>query len=89
MAAPKIPGGILVMVGDTMQMWTGDRLKACMHRVVAGDETTQQTVRQTMTFFGHPDHGVRIAPLDGSDKYPPFVAPFHAVQRRTHDGGYY
>ena len=84
--APKIPGAILVVVGDTMQMWTGDRFKACVHRVVAGDETTRKSIRQSLIFFANADNGVRIAPLDGSDKYSPFVAPDHSMKRSASDG---
>lgn len=83
--APKIPGAILIVAGETMQMWTADRVKACVHRVVASDEVTRRSIRQSLIFFANVDDGVRIAPLDGSDKYPAFVAPFHAMKRGTDD----
>ena len=79
---PKIPGSILVMIGETMQIWTGDRFKACVHRVVATDENTRGSIRQSMGFFANVDNGVRIAALDETDKYPPFVAPAYTMQRR-------
>ena len=83
--APKIPGAIIMVIGETIQILTGDRFKACVHRVVATDQVERRSARQSLIFFGNVDDGVCIAPIDGSDKYPPFVAPAYTIHRRTVD----
>jgi isopenicillin N synthase-like dioxygenase len=65
-AAP--PGTFVVNIGDLMARWTADRWVSTLHRVVA---RPGQPARQSLAFFHQPDWEAEIAPLDGSDAYPP------------------
>ena len=86
-AADPIPGTIVLLASDVIQMWTADRYKASVHRVVVpADEAKRRSVRQSLVYFVDPDNGVRVAPLDGSDKYPPFVAPEYQKRRQQETG---
>ena len=51
-----------------MARWTADRWVSTLHRVVA---IPGQPARQSLAFFHQPDWEAEIAPLDGSDAYPP------------------
>ncbi|KAK6169471.1 hypothetical protein SNE40_020520 [Patella caerulea] len=75
--ATPVPGAICVNIGELMQRWTADKLKATKHRVLipeaeAGVRNNQG--RQLMAFFIHPDDDCVIKCLDGSDKYQPMTA---------------
>ncbi|XP_055329570.1 uncharacterized protein LOC129582161 [Paramacrobiotus metropolitanus] len=78
--ATPIPGCVLVNVADHLQRWTADRLRSTRHRVGFGGNVAKQT-RQSIAFFLHPDDDVVITCLDGSDKYPPYVASDHLQDR--------
>ena len=63
---------LLIFVGDLLQRWTSDGLPAVKHRVVIPEKETGETrQRHTIAFFVHPDAGVIIKCLDGSDTYEP------------------
>lgn len=65
-------GAILLMVDNMMQRWTSDRLIAASHMVVVPDDPAERAKeRQTIIFFVLPHEDTIVAPLDGSDKYPP------------------
>ncbi|KAK6169474.1 hypothetical protein SNE40_020522 [Patella caerulea] len=73
--ATPVPGAICVNIGDLMQRWTADELKATKHRVlIPEDEVKKNKGRQSMAFFIHPDDDCVIKCLDGSDKYQPITA---------------
>ena len=57
--APR-PGTIVVNLADTMQVWTNDRYKAAVHRVVP---MTEQS-RYSIPFFSNPPRDCMIAPID-------------------------
>ncbi|CAJ1055965.1 -oxoglutarate-dependent dioxygenase htyE-like [Xyrichtys novacula] len=79
-AAPCIPGAVLVNIADLMQRWTSDQFVSVRHRVLlppAGDSRT----RQSMAFFVHPDDDSLITCCDGSDKYPPVTAGGYLIER--------
>ncbi|MFO7805783.1 MAG: 2-oxoglutarate and iron-dependent oxygenase domain-containing protein [Paracoccaceae bacterium] len=61
-------GDFVINIGDLMARWTADRWVSTLHRVVA---LPDQPARQSLAFFHQPDWDAVIAPLDGSDSYPP------------------
>lgn len=61
-------GAYVINIGDLMARWTADRWVSTLHRVVAHEGQPQ---RQSLAFFHQPDWEAVIAPLDGSDAYPP------------------
>ncbi|XP_069138904.1 uncharacterized protein [Argopecten irradians] len=67
-----IPDTVLINIGDLMQRWTSDQLKATKHRVLIPDDVTRRSkVRQSTAFFILPDEEVMIECLDNSNKYEP------------------
>ncbi|XP_071114329.1 uncharacterized protein [Haliotis cracherodii] len=71
-SVPPIEGTIVVNIGDLMQRWTADKLKATVHRVVIPEEeTTKRQCRQSAVLFVDPDDDVVINCLDGSGRYSP------------------
>ena len=80
--ATPIPGTIVVNIGDLMQRWTADRLKATKHRVlIPPEELRKRQNRQSMAFFVHPDDEVMIECLDKSNKYQPIGSLEYLNQR--------
>ncbi|XP_071114406.1 uncharacterized protein [Haliotis cracherodii] len=70
--AQPVPGAIVVNIGDLMQRWTADKLKATKHRVLIPEaELRKHQSRQSVAFFVHPNDETIIRCLDGSDKYEP------------------
>jgi isopenicillin N synthase-like dioxygenase len=65
---PAEPGCFVINIGDLMARWTADRWVSTLHRVVAHPG---QPARQSLAFFHQPNWFAEIAPLDGSDRYPP------------------
>lgn len=65
---PAEEGAFVINIGDLMARWTADRWVSTLHRVVA---LPDQPARQSLAFFHQPDWEAVIAPLDGSDAYPP------------------
>lgn len=53
------PGTIVVNMADTMQVWTNDRYKAAVHRVVPMTERS----RYSIPFFSNPPRDCLIAPI--------------------------
>ncbi|XP_041350916.1 2-oxoglutarate-dependent dioxygenase htyE-like [Gigantopelta aegis] len=70
--AKPLPGAVLVNIGDLLQRWTSNRLKATKHRVlIPEDEMKKGLSRQSIAFFIHPDDNFVIKCLDGSLTYEP------------------
>jgi len=65
---PAPEDAFVINIGDLMARWTADRWVSTLHRVVA---IPGQPVRQSLAFFHQPGWDAEIAPLDGSDAYPP------------------
>ncbi len=69
---PPRPGTIVVNLGDIMQVWTNDRYRAAVHRVVPMHERG----RFSIPYFFNPARDAVIAPLDqladGAPRYRPF-----------------
>ncbi|XP_061078576.1 uncharacterized protein LOC133111947 isoform X2 [Conger conger] len=79
-AAPTIPGTVLVNIADLMQRWTSDVLISAVHRVLLpppGD----MSERQSVVFFLHPDDDAVITCCDGTDKYPAITALDYLMER--------
>ena len=53
------PGAFVINTGDMMQVWSNDRYRAAIHRVLAMDETD----RYSIPFFYNPDAGTEVRPL--------------------------
>ncbi|XP_071478190.1 uncharacterized protein [Diadema antillarum] len=70
-SADLMKGAIVLNIGDLLQRWTADILRATPHRVVHPESSKP---RQSIAFFGRPDDESVIECVDGSDKYPPIKA---------------
>ncbi len=86
--APVVPRGLNVNFGDTLSFWTGGRLPATPHRVLAQDRD-----RHSIPFFFEPRLDAEIAPIPGapsSDRPPVRYADHLWVKVRefgTYDTG--
>jgi isopenicillin N synthase-like dioxygenase len=56
-AAPVVPGAVLVNIGDLLQMWSNDVLKSTRHRVKAPREGKSEWIgsRLSIPYFVAPD----------------------------------
>lgn len=80
--APPIDGTVVVNIGDLMQRWTSDKLVAGKHRVILPEsEEELRKSRQSIIFFGQPDHDEIIECIDGSEKYPPVGSGEYFAQK--------
>lgn len=61
-AAPHIPGSLIINIGDIMARWTNDRWISTPHRVVVAQSSLQTIVprRQSLAFFYQPDWNAEI-----------------------------
>ncbi len=66
------PGTIVVNLADTMQVWTNDRYRAAVHRVVPMTEKS----RYSIPFFSNPPRDCMIAPIDSLAADQPYYRPF-------------
>jgi isopenicillin N synthase-like dioxygenase len=66
------PGTIVVNLADCMQVWTNDRYRAAIHRVVPMTTST----RMSVPYFSNPSRDCMVAPIpdvtDGPARYRPF-----------------
>jgi isopenicillin N synthase-like dioxygenase len=83
---PPRPGTIVVNLGDVMQVWTNDRYRAAIHRVVPMTERS----RFSIPFFSNPAHDAVVAPVDqlagGTPRYRPF--PWRELMKGRADDNY-
>lgn len=67
------PGTIVVNLGDTLQVWTNDRYRAAVHRVLPMSHRS----RYSIPYFGNPRRDCVIEPLPelshGAPRYRPFT----------------
>ncbi|KAL4740975.1 hypothetical protein BDV11DRAFT_184388 [Aspergillus similis] len=85
-AAPPIPGTLVVNIADCLATWSNNRFKSTIHRVVnlTGEE------RYSIPFFFGVDYNTTISVLGnmGSDENPPCRKPFTAgeyvLQKLSH-----
>jgi len=73
--ATPMKGTVLVNIADLMQMWTADKLKSTVHRVLIPEvEIKRRVPRRSLVFFVDPDESAQISCMDGSNKYPPVTS---------------
>ena len=78
-AVPEVPGGLVVNIGDTMEVWTNGAYVSTQHRVVSDGRE-----RYSLPFFVGADFFEVIAPLPEltgpeGPKYEPYVYGRHIV----------
>ena len=86
-AAPSVPGAILVNTGDLTERWSNDVFRSTKHRVrlPQGDKT--QRDRYSIAFFCQPDADAEIACLPtchsehNPPKYPPIKSGEYLLSR--------
>jgi len=86
-AAPPIPGTIVVNTGDLMQRWTNHEFTSTLHRVRVPADDRAQTSRYAIAFFGTPDFDAEIGCVSSSrlggrsPMYPPILAGEYLLSR--------
>jgi len=81
---PPEPGTIVVNLGDTLQVWTNDRYRAAVHRVVP----MTRTQRYSIPYFFNPQVDAVISPIAELCEEPPRFSPFtwrEFIQARIDD----
>lgn len=72
---PPIEGAVTVNFGKLLERWTGGRIKATQHRVVASENVQ---ARHSVPFFYEPRIDAEIAPLQGlGADFSPFLYGDH------------
>ena len=56
------PGALVINIGDVVQVWSNDRYRAPLHRVLANAESQ----RFSAAFFFNPSYSASYAPLEGT-----------------------
>ncbi|XP_006819870.1 uncharacterized protein LOC100366768 [Saccoglossus kowalevskii] len=69
---PPSGDNIIVLIGQIMEAWTEDKLKAPFHRVTFPERDQGTDNRMSCAFFAIPDNAHTICSIHGSEKYPPF-----------------
>jgi isopenicillin N synthase-like dioxygenase len=88
-AAPPIPGTLVVNVGDAMQRWTNDVLKSTPHRVALPPAAQFSQSRYSVALFCDPNPEVELVCLescqssDRPSRYAPILAGEYLNQRLT------
>lgn len=79
-AAPAIPGAVLINIGDMTQRWSNDLLRSTRHRVGLPVGTAAGSDRYSIAYFCEPDPETEIACLPScqSADNPPRYAPVKA-----------
>ena len=75
-SAPKLDNALNVNFGDCMEFWTGGRLSATAHRVIA-----QDTDRYSIPFFFEPRCDAMISPLPGLPPAEPIRYADHVFEK--------
>lgn len=79
-----VPGTIVVNLGDTVQVWTNDRYRAAIHRVVAMTERE----RMSTPYFLNPSRDAVVEPIPEIVEDAPHYSSFHwreYMRARTDD----
>ena len=74
-AAPSIPGTVVVNTGDLMQRWTNHVFCSTKHRVVIPMDDTVKQSRYSIAFFCHPNNDTEIACLPSCQGTQPSIYP--------------
>ena len=86
-AAPPIPGTVVINVGDAMQRWTNKQLCSTPHRVVVPTGADAERSRYSVALFCDPNPEVEIACLESCQTptcpplYPPISAGAYLASR--------
>ncbi|OUL23233.1 2-oxoglutarate and iron-dependent oxygenase domain-containing protein [Nostoc sp. 106C] len=85
-AAPSIPGTVVVNTGDLMQRWTNHVFCSTKHRVMIPNDNRVKQSRYSVAFFCHPNDDIEIACLEScrnhhSPIYPPILAGKYLLSR--------
>lgn len=85
---PPLPGAFVINTADMLQVWSNDRYRAPVHRVVAMRERD----RYSLPFFFNPAAGCEVRPLEDlvTPDDPPRYRPvdWAEFRRRRTDGDY-
>ncbi len=76
LSPPEVPYSLNVNFGDCMTFWTGGRLKATPHRVLADERD-----RCSIPFFFEPRFDAMIAPMPGAPAAPPVRYADHLMEK--------
>ncbi|KAB2628412.1 2-oxoglutarate-dependent dioxygenase AOP1 [Pyrus ussuriensis x Pyrus communis] len=57
-----LPSSLLFLAGDGLQVWSNDRIKSCMHRVVLKENKVRYSFGQF--FWNKGDHPMQYKPID-------------------------
>ncbi|HWU87161.1 MAG TPA: 2OG-Fe(II) oxygenase family protein [Kofleriaceae bacterium] len=83
-----LAGAFVINIGDMVQVWSNDRYRAPVHRVLA----MERVERRSLPFFFNPAYRAVIAPLDSvvDSKHPAHYAPisWSEFRRRRADGDF-
>ena len=77
-----VPGGLIVNVGDMIQVWSNDAYQAPPHRVLA----MEARARLSLAYFFNPAYSAVIAPLQAPRRYRDL--PWGEFRRRRADGDF-
>jgi isopenicillin N synthase-like dioxygenase len=78
-AAPAIPGTVVVNTGDLIQRWTNHVFCSTKHRVMIPNDDRVKQSRYSIAFFCHPNDDTEIACLESCCReYPPLYLPILA-----------
>lgn len=85
-AAPPIPGTVVVNIGDLLQRWTNHVFCSTKHRVVIPTDERINQSRYSIAFFCHPNDDTEIACLESCQNerlplYPPVLAGDYLISR--------
>ncbi|WP_392535293.1 isopenicillin N synthase family dioxygenase [Nostoc sp. C117] len=86
-AAPFVPGKVLVILADLMQRWTNDKFPATKHRVPLPAKFPSNP-RYSIIYFESPDYDAEITCLESNTtpNYPPIRT--HEYINQVATGGY-
>lgn len=77
-----VPGGLIINVGDMIQVWSNDAYQAPLHRVLAMEDGE----RFSLAYFFNPAYSAVIAPLQAPRRYRDL--PWGEFRRRRADGDF-
>ncbi|HEY9852311.1 MAG TPA: 2OG-Fe(II) oxygenase family protein [Leptolyngbyaceae cyanobacterium] len=79
-AAPSIPGTIVVNTGDLMQRWTNHVFCSTKHRVIIPNDDRINLSRYSIAFFCHPNNDTQISCIESCQdiNHPPLYSPISA-----------
>ncbi len=86
-AAPAIPGAVLINTGDLTQRWSNDVFRSTKHRVALPEGDEVKDDRYSIAFFCQPDADAEITCLptcqseDNPPKYPPIASGDYLLSR--------